>query len=175
MDYLILKWINNLAGQWEGLDMFGIICADSLIFAIPLIIILVYFLSSRRKQFSLIALKIILAAGLAYLLNYLIGLVLPRQRPYLTHRNIYELIGFLASPTDLSFPSDHTAIAFVMAFSVLLRWRKFAIILLIIAALVGLSRIFAGVHWPSDVLVGIVVAGISVFVINTIFKRLWRL
>lgn len=65
-----------------------------------------------------------------------------------------QLIGYVA--TSSSFPSGHTAAAFTLAAALCLlsaaRWLKLAALLL--AALVGLSRVAVGIHWPADVFGG---------------------
>lgn len=170
MDYNFLKWFNSFAGQWEWLDILGLIFAEYLIFAIPLIIILVYFFSKNRKKILPIILKIILALALVYALNYLISLIFTRPRPFVNNNEIYQLAKLFAKPTDFSFPSYHTATAFVFAFMVLLDWKKFGIILLIPALIIGFARIFAGVHYPTDILGGILIALVSVISINFILK-----
>lgn len=170
MDQAFIKWFNGFAGQWEWLDILGLICAEYLIFAIPLIIILVYFFSKKRKKILSIILKIILALALVYILNYLISLIIARPRPFVNNNEIYQLAKLFTKPTDFSFPSYHTATAFVFAFMVLLDWRKFGIILLIPALIIGFARIFAGVHYPTDILGGILTALISIIVINFILK-----
>jgi len=58
-----------------------------------------------------------------------------------------------------SFPSGHTATAFLAAGCVVLclsamRQRRWALPIIAVAALVGLSRVAVGAHWPLDVLVG---------------------
>ncbi|MBU4370108.1 phosphatase PAP2 family protein [Patescibacteria group bacterium] len=170
MDYNFLKWFNSFAGQWEWLDILGLICAEYLIFAIPLIIILVYFFSKNKKKILSIILKIILALALVYALNYLIGLIFTRPRPFVNNNEIYQLAKLFTKPTDFSFPSYHTATAFVFAFMVLLDWKKFGIILLITALIIGFARIFAGVHYPTDILGGIFTALVSIVLINFILK-----
>lgn len=176
MDYLILKWINQFAGKYFALDMFGIICSDFFIFLIPLIIfIFYYFIRRKRKRFGLIVIKTLSALGLALLISYLIGIFLPRSRPFLKHREIFQLTHFFASSADLSFPSDHTAIAFVIVLTVLWDWKKLGLFLLIPAFMVGLARVFVGVHWPLDILGGISVAILSVLLVKAIFKKLWKI
>jgi len=83
-----------------------------------------------------------------------------RRRPF--HR--YPGIKNLVVPPDLySFPSGHTAAATVsvFVFSVHLPWLL--PVLAFFAALVGLSRVYLGVHYPTDVLFGFVLGLISVW------------
>ena len=57
-------------------------------------------------------------------------------------------------PPDPSFPSNSMAVGFAIAASVLRANRPFGIAMAAIAALMGLSRLYAGVHFPADVVVG---------------------
>ena len=59
-------------------------------------------------------------------------------------------------PTSGSFPSTHAAWAFAAATSVLLHHKKAGIVVLALAALIAFSRLYLFVHFPSDVLGGIV-------------------
>ncbi|MDA2935939.1 phosphatase PAP2 family protein [Patescibacteria group bacterium AH-259-L05] len=171
MDYSLLTFINSFAGKWLWLDMIGIIFSDFLIYALPLIIFGVYFFSKKRKKIGIMAVKIISAVILVALVEYITNQVVARPRPFITHNEIYQLTKFFVPPTDYSFPSGHTSLAFVMVFSVLVDWKKFGLILLIPAFLVGLSRIFVGVHYPIDIVGGIVTAILAVFVIEFLTKR----
>ena len=58
---------------------------------------------------------------------------------------------------DPSFPSDHAAAAFAIAFCVLAFSRWAGVGFLSAATLIGLSRIALGMHYPSDVLAGLLV------------------
>lgn len=171
MDYTILTFINSFAGKWLWLDMICLMLSDFLIYAIPLIIFLIYFLSKKRKKIGRTAVKIISAVILVAIVEYITNHVVARPRPFITHNEIYQLAKFFASPTDFSFPSGHTALAFAMAISVLVDWKKFGLILLIPALLIGLSRIFVGVHYPADILAGIITAILAVLIIEFIFRK----
>lgn len=60
-----------------------------------------------------------------------------------------------------SFPSLHAAFSFALAYMVSLRQRTLGTLLFIAAILVSFSRVFVGVHFPADVIVG---AGIGVLI-----------
>lgn len=58
----------------------------------------------------------------------------------------------IPSKNNSSFPSKHTAVAFALATSVLLRERLFGSIMWFLAILTGLSRIWLGHHYPFDII-----------------------
>lgn len=83
-----------------------------------------------------------------------------RRRPF--HR--YPGIKNLVVPPDLySFPSGHTAAATVSIFVFSVQLPFLVPFLAIFAALVGLSRVYLGVHYPTDVLFGFILGLISVW------------
>jgi undecaprenyl-diphosphatase len=119
------------------------------------------------KQPSLLVGPVLASFLLASLaLSGLTKRLLFRERP----SNLAESLpqeGFLLS----SFPSGHTTSSFAIAFMVLLgtwktpyRWVGW--VLVGWAALVGISRIYRGVHWPSDVLAGMLCGWISAWIVE---------
>ena len=79
----------------------------------------------------------------------------------------------LSAPSlDPSFPSDHAAVAFAIAFGVLAFSRRIGILFLVAATLIGLSRIALGLHYPSDVIAGVLV-GWAAAMITTGPGRRW--
>ena len=88
--------------------------------------------------------------------NLLLKNIVARPRPF---EEIEALIPLIAKPTDFSFPSGHTTASFAVAL-VMLRMlpKKIGIPAVVLAALVAFSRLYLGVHYPTDVLVGFVVA-----------------
>ncbi len=96
------------------------------------------------------------AAGFGALLALgaaqLIASAWDRPRPYEAHASDAHLM--LAPSPDPSFPSDHATGAYAIAFAVLLRHRKAGVLALVLATLIGVSRVALGTHYPSDVLGG---------------------
>jgi undecaprenyl-diphosphatase len=75
---------------------------------------------------------------------------LRRQRPFV--REVARVVG--RRPVDTSFPSGHTAGSFAAAVALSCFYPRDAPMLLGTATAVGLSRVYLGLHFPSDVLVG---------------------
>lgn len=95
------------------------------------------------------------AVGLSVMVNnvFLKHLV-ARARPFDVIQNLVPLI---TKPTDYSFPSGHTACSFAVAFLLFRKLpKKYGIPCLILATLIGFSRIYLGVHYLSDVIAGAV-------------------
>ena len=58
---------------------------------------------------------------------------------------------------DYSFPSGHTAASFASAVALYPSLqKKYSVPLLILAALIAFSRLYIGIHYPTDVLVGLI-------------------
>lgn len=74
-----------------------------------------------------------------------------RPRPFLVHPLV---TGLVIPPDEFSFPSGHTAAACVMAVVAGAYLPAILPLLLALAMLIGLSRIYLGVHFPTDVLAG---------------------
>lgn len=111
----------------------------------------VFFAIPRTRKLGFVIL-LSLAAGLI-IGNGLIKNLVMRDRPCWIDLSVPLLI---ENPHDYSFPSGHTLAAFETAFSIFLFNRRWGIPALIFAALMGLSRMYLFVHFPTDVLSGMV-------------------
>jgi undecaprenyl-diphosphatase len=112
------------------------------------------------------------AGGVAMLGNQLISRVWDRPRPYETHPAADHLLS-VPSP-DPSFPSDHAAAAFAIAFAVLAFSRRGGLVFLAAATLIGLSRIALGMHYPSDVVAGALIGWLAAMLVTRLGSRLIR-
>ena len=73
-----------------------------------------------------------------------------RERPFIDQ----NLANLLYAPTDSSFPANPAAVAFAFAAGVWLKNRRAAVVLMFLAALWSVARVYNGLHYPSDVLAG---------------------
>ena len=120
------------------------------IFWILLTAVLLCFKKTRRAAIcSLFALL-----GSLLLNNMLLKPLVGRTRPYEVIEGL-KLIGKRA--TDPSFPSGHTAasIASAVALCRFLK-KRYSIPLVVLALMIGFSRLYIGIHYPTDVLVGLI-------------------
>ena len=101
-----------------------------------------------------------IAVGATIVETYFLKKVFARPRPFVTHPDIIPY----SFETDASFPSGHTSAAFSLATSLSLNYPKWYIIApsFLWASATGYSRLYLGVHYPTDVLAGAILgAGTS--------------
>lgn len=158
LDQNLFLWLNSITDHSSFLNAIIKICAEYLIYSIPLIFIIWWFWSAKSKKDALLA----TIGGLAsWGAAFIIGSLIKRPRPFITD-SVHELV--FHRPT-YSFPSDHAAFLFGLSLLVLLLgYRKFSYWLFGLTFVICISRVIAGIHWPSDILagwlVGLVVGGI---------------
>ncbi len=136
------------------------------LFIVPMLILIYTWWTQNSHIRWLILMRTLIAALVAVLLVYFAGDLFPEVRPYITNHTQALLTN---PPSDNSFPSDHSVVSFVIALIVLQFSYPLGAISLIIAGLVGYSRVVAGVHYPVDVFGAIVIAVISVEPANLLF------
>ena len=156
-DHILFKKINDFAGENSLSDWVGIFGARYLI-VIMIASLLKYVLIYKDRAERMVNLKVvfnaIFSAGLGLLFNFIISIFIQRQRPFEVGigENIYGSVWTIGS-----FPSEHTTIVFAIALAVFLTYKKFGTILLVLAAIVGISRIYVGIHYPLDIIGGALV------------------
>lgn len=146
----MLLWIqNNIRNEWLT-PFFTFVTTlgnGGFIWIISSLILLISNKTRKVGAMSFIALVISVLID-----NVLLKNVIARTRPYEVVPGLTSLIGI---QSDFSFPSGHTGTSFATAV-VMFRGlpKKLGIPILIFAFLMGLSRLYVGVHYPSDVICG---------------------
>ncbi len=101
--------------------------------------------------------------------NLILKNLIARIRPYEVIEGLKILIN---APHDFSFPSGHTASSFATATVLYMTLpKKFGIPALILAVLISISRLYLGVHYPTDVLGGLISGVAIAFTTVYIFKK----
>ena len=128
-------------------------------------ILSLYFFISGIPNASLYFTRAIISVFLSIITFLYIKKFVRRLRPYKKHFKK----PFMLPPDIHSFPSGHTMVSFAMSMSMGTYSINTAIIFYIIAILIGYSRIFVGLHYPFDVIVGIIIGTIISFINNIAF------
>lgn len=153
MDIKILLFIQNHIRNTVFNTFFTFITNQKLLLCILFLILFILFLHKDTRR---LAQKTLIAFVLCFVLFTLLKLVFQRPRPFDTYS---QLIPLIKKPQDYSFPSGHTACVFVCAFMIHDKLpKKYTIPVLIFAILVAFSRLYVGVHYPTDILAGILLA-----------------
>lgn len=173
IDAAILLWIQEYlrVGFLTPVITFITHLGDSGIFWIALTLILLAFKRTRR-------------IGLTCAVSMIIGLVVTnlilknwvaRIRPYEMIEGLHLLI---ERQKDFSFPSGHATNSFAAAWVIFCMVpRKYGVPALILACLIAFSRLYVGVHYPTDVLagtlIGIAAGSVSQWLLGITARR-WQ-
>lgn len=104
------------------------------------------------------------------LVNVTIKPLVARTRPYILFDSLISLVG---NESDYSFPSGHSAISFAVAMVLLLCLpKKFGIPAVVLAFLIAISRLYVGVHYPTDVICGIIIGTACAFIAKFVFEKI---
>jgi undecaprenyl-diphosphatase len=156
MNQTIFVFLNSFVGRSLIFDTIIVFFAEYLVFALFFTLLAYegwrWFRgekgSARRLLWSM------MIAGGVWLIVQIIKRLIYSPRPFLVLEDAMVLIRHGGYD---SFPSGHTAFFFALGTALFLYFnRRLGIFFMIAAILVGLARVSAGIHWPIDILGGIV-------------------
>lgn len=169
LDYQWFTAVNQLAGVLPFLNPIMDFLAEKgeYLFYVGVV---VYWLI-RTPQNRRMVIYALLSACLALGINSIMGVLFYRDRPFVSH-HVIQLIQHAA---NASFPSDHAAGSFVMATSIWLWRKREGKLWLLFAAGISFSRIWTGVHYPSDVIAGMMIGVGSAIAVYRLFQKWGKL
>lgn len=158
-NYLIELINSRIKNDFLDRFMYRITDLGGAIFTTFFSLILVIF---GNDFISMIGLEALVVMGLSQIVVQGLKKILGRERPY---KIIEQLNTFGINLKDYSFPSGHTTASFTIATVLSLNIPYTTLFAFLLATIVGMSRIYLGVHYPTDVIAGIILGvGSSILV-----------
>ena len=155
-DYQVFQQINSLAGHYKWLDDFGIFFAASSQYFLGAGIVVWMLLKKDKtvfwKNFKITAYFFAVAIISRFFFGQILKMAINRTRPFEFH----DVIPLIPETNGQSFPSGHMSFFFAFSTAVYLYNKKAGLICYVVSFLMGLARIFVGVHYPADILGGMV-------------------
>lgn len=173
MDAAIVHFLNARVGNVALFDwLMNVLVSDYFVPVTGSLLLIALWLTGTHETRPLNQATTIVAAGsigIANAITTIINGIVDRPRPF--EDNDHLTLLFYA-PTDPSFPSNTASVGFALATAVFLRHRRLGGVLYALAVCWGFARVYAGVHYPTDVLAGAVVGIVASLTMAAVFRRL---
>jgi membrane-associated phospholipid phosphatase len=173
VDEMWFAHINGWAGKFPALDWVMFQASQESNLVIPVLVIVGYWVWSKWGEAKIAIPCLALLIGASDLLGGQLKMLIGRPRPCQVLPQIHELVGCGGT---FSMPSNHamnsgTAVAFIVMLYPALGWVLWPFL-----ALVGLSRVYLGAHYVTDILVGICLGallggGVGCWMKTRVFRR----
>ena len=172
MDGAIVRFLNSGVGDFALFDsLMTMLVSDYFVPVTGSLLLLALWLTGNHGTRPLNQVTTIIGAagiGTANAITTIINGIVERPRPFVDN----DLTLLFYPPTDPSFPSNTASVGFALATAVFLRHRRLGGALYALAACWGFARVYAGVHYPTDVLAGACIGIVASLAMAAMFRLL---
>lgn len=162
--------IHSLSGQYVFLDTIGIFFASYLQYVMVGALLALFFFAKNKREYIAMVLVAILSAFTArYVLKTTVLLFYAEPRPFV----FFDFTPLITTPINenlQSFPSGHALFFFALAMGVGMFNKRYGIFFFIGALLMGVGRVYTGVHWPLDIVFGACIGSVVGFLIFHVYR-----
>jgi undecaprenyl-diphosphatase len=139
VNYSVFQLINDWAAHYDWIDDFMEFCAQDIVWILLAVLALLW-LTGKASNQKVVFYACLSAVVSLLLASFLIAPEVNHPRPFVSH-TVHQLI---AHASDASFPSDHATMAFSVAFGVWFSKKRTGWLLLALATLTGIARVYVG-------------------------------
>jgi undecaprenyl-diphosphatase len=168
MDFYLFNLINQFAGKNACLDSTAIFFAEYFQYIVVFFLFL-FLVKKFRKYLKMVISALGAAVSARFIIVEIIRHLILRARPFVEN-NINLLV--IHNPNEASFPSGHAAFFFAIAAVVYFYNKKAGVVFFTASFLISISRVFVGIHWPSDILAGAIVGIFSGWLVVRLTRKL---
>ncbi|MBU4348269.1 phosphatase PAP2 family protein [Patescibacteria group bacterium] len=178
LDIKIFDLIHQLVGKSRLLDLTAIFFADYVGYLLIIVVLFLIFsnpplkdeygtskeLKTRIYNSAFILLSALLSLGI---FTKTIKFFYDKPRPFVA----LEFQPLMNQAVESAFPSGHMAFYFALVFALyFLGYKRWFVFFSVVLLLMGVARVFIGVHWPIDIISGIGVAFLSVYIVKLVLS-----
>ena len=167
LNITLFRMINDLGKEHTYLNPLFIFLAEYSLYFLAMAVIVFFFTRNGRNRIMVVC------AGLTFIFAEVVGkLVSNLHTNYQPFSVLDDVNKLIEKDINNSFPSDHTILffSFCMTFWLFSKSR-YRFLWLIVAVLVGISRVGVGVHYPADILVGALISMAAALIVYKIVPR----
>lgn len=172
MDGAVVRFLNSGVGNLALFDsLMTMLVSDYFVPVTGSLLLIALWLTGTHETRPMNQITTIAATasiGIANAITTIINGVVDRPRPFEDN----DLTLLFYAPTDPSFPSNTASVGFALATIVFLRHRRSGAVLYALALCWGFARVYAGVHYPSDILAGAAIGVVAALTTAVVFRLL---
>lgn len=173
MDLTIFIWINRWVGTSRIFDnLMSLVVSDYLVPVFSSMVLLGLWFGWKTEAMRETHQRSVIIAGIGVLItNALVtasNLLYFRDRPF----DSFDVNILFYQPTDSSFPSNPTAIIIAMSLGIYIANKRLGSAFYCMAIIYGFSRVYSGVCYPGDIIGGVVLGHLGVFLARHLIRRL---
>ena len=162
----IFRAVNDIGKEFPDINPLFIFFAEYTVYC--LMLVLLFYWLTRNTQNKVMVVSAVISFFIAEATGKLIGLLYSHQQPFAVWSGVNKLI---EKEVGNSFPSDHTIVFFSVCISIALFRKRFWYLWVALALILSISRIYVGVHYPVDILVGALLGTIAAILVYKFISR----
>jgi undecaprenyl-diphosphatase len=170
LDAQIFHAVNGLAGDWEALDALMRFLPRPGNYSVAGVFAAGVWLWRERRRAVLAALVLALLIGAVDLVGGGVKSVVARPRPCRVLADVKQVVG---CGRATSFPSNHAVNTAAAGAFLQTLYPQAGYVIWPFVALMGFNRVYVGSHYPSDVLGGWLLGGLSGWVVGRVLRKRW--